>query len=293
MKLLVTGGSGLLGSKFCELAIKRNHEVYSAYCLHKPLLGEPVELDITNASDVELKFSQIKPEAVVHAGALTDVDKCELEKDLAWKTNVEGTKNISDSCLRNRVFLVYISTDYVFSGEKGMYTESDRPSPANYYGFTKLKGEEAAKAVVDNSCIARSSVIYGTAPATGKINFALWLLDKLRKKEKVSIVTDQWNSPTLNVSLANLVLEALERKLTGVFHMAGATRISRYEFATCIAETFSLDASLITPVLSKDIKWVAKRPRDSSLNVDKATRTLNNQPLQIRDALYLLKKEME
>jgi dTDP-4-dehydrorhamnose reductase len=292
VKLLITGASGLLGSKLCELAIKKNHEVYSAYSQHKPLTGKPIQLDVSNRNDVETTFKRIKPEAVVHAAALTDVDTCELEKELAWKINVEGTRNIAELCGRNQVSLLYVSTDYVFDGEKGMYKETDKPAPINYYGFTKLKGEEAVKDLTNKSCIARSSVIYGSTPASGKINFAFWLLDKLKKKEKVAIVTDQWNSPTLNVNLANMILEVLERKLSITLHLAGATRISRYEFAKCIAETFSLDVNLITPALSKDIPWIAKRPKDSSINVDKTCQTLRNKPLQILEALEEMKKEM-
>ncbi|MCK4313974.1 SDR family oxidoreductase, partial [Candidatus Bathyarchaeota archaeon] len=193
----------------------------------------------------------------------------------------------------HKAFLVYISTDYVFKGERGMYKETDKPAPINHYGVTKLKGEEHVKNLLDNYCIARASVIYGSIPATGKINFALWLLNKLKKKEKVEIVTDQWNSPTLNTNLANMILEALERKLTGTFHMTGATRLSRYEFAELLAETFNLDKNLITPVSCEQIKWVAKRPKDSSLDVSKAYLKLKNKPLKIHEALQKTKREVK
>jgi len=293
VKLLITGASGLLGSKLCELAIRKNYEVYSAYSQHKPLHGTQIRFDVSNKNAVEKIFEKIKPEAVVHAAALTNVDKCELEKELAWKTNIEGTENIAKSCKKHQVFLVYVSTDYVFDGEKGMYKETDKPAPINYYGLTKLKGEESVKNLTNKYCIARPSVIYGSIPATGKINFALWLLDKLKRKEKAKIVTDQWNSPTLNTNLANEILEVLERKLTGIFHLAGATRLSRHEFAKLLAETFSLDRNLIKPVSSKEISWIAKRPKDSSLNVDKACQTLRNKPQKIHEALKKMKKEIE
>ncbi|MFX1562174.1 MAG: dTDP-4-dehydrorhamnose reductase [Promethearchaeota archaeon] len=293
MKLLITGASGLLGSKLCELAIRKKHEVYSAYNQHKPLYGTPIQFDVSDKNAVEKTFEKTKPEAVVHAAALTNVDKCELERELAWKINADGTKNIAELCKEHRAFLVYISTDYVFGGEKGMYKETDRPAPINYYGLTKLKGEESVKNLANEHCIARSSVIYGSIPATGKINFALWLLYKLKRKEKVEIVTDQWNSPTLNINLANMVLEALEQRLTEIFHLAGATRLSRYEFARLLAETFNLDTNLIEPVSSKEISWTAKRPKDSSLNVDKALQTLRNKPLKIHKALEKMKEDIE
>ena len=292
LKLLITGASGLLGSKLCELAIRKNHEVYAAYNQHTPRHGVPIQFNISDRNVVEKIFQKIKPEAVVHAAALTNVDKCEIGKESAWKTNVEGTENIAELCKKHQAFPVYISTDYVFNGEKGMYKENDEPDPVNYYGLTKLKGEESIKKLTDEYCIARASVIYGSIPATGKINFALWLLNKLKRREKAKIVTDQWNSPTLNTNLANMVLEVLERKLTGIFHLAGATRLSRYEFAKFLAENFSLDMNLITPVSSKEISWIARRPKDSSLNIKKAQQTLKNKPLKIEQALNKMKKEI-
>ena len=293
VKLLITGASGLLGSKLCELTTRKNYEVYSAYSQHKPLYGAPIQFDVSAKDAVEKIFKKVDPEAVVHAAALTNVDECESEKELAWKINVEGTENIAESCEKHRAFLVYISTDYVFDGEKGMYKENDKPAPINYYGLTKLRGEESVENLAEQYCIARSSVVYGSVPATGKINFALWLLDKLERKEVVKIVTDQWNSPTLNTNLADMILEVLERKLTGIFHLAGATRLSRYEFAKFLAEIFRLDTNLISPASSKEIPWTAKRPRDSSLDVDRACQTIRNKPLKILEALEKMKKEIE
>lgn len=291
MKLFITGASGLLGTKLCQIALRKNHEVYAAYSQHKPLYGTPIELNIFDPKAERQALDKTKPEAVVHAAALTDVDRCELEKELAWKTNVEATTNLARLCKENGVFLLYVSTDYVFDGEKGMYRETDKPAPINHYGLTKLKGEEAVQAL-DNYCIARGSVIYGSTPATGKVNFALWLLDKLRKKEEVKIIIDQWNSPTLNVSMAEMIIETLEKRTTGTFNLAGATRLSRYEFAQHFAETFNLDPKYITPVQSKQIKWVARRPRDSSLNVEKAEHELTNKPLGIHEALKEMKEEI-
>lgn len=289
MNLLITGASGLLGTKLCQLAVERHHETYASYGQHKPLCGTPLELNILDPRAQRQAFDKIKPDAVVHAAALTDVDKCEMEKQLAWKTNVEATENLAQLCKERDVFLVYVSTDYVFDGQKGMYKETDNPAPINYYGLTKLKGEQAVQAL-DDHCIARGSVIYGSTPATGKINFALWLLDKLRKKEEIKIVTDQWNSPTLNLNMAEMILETVEKRIVGTLHLAGATRLSRYEFAEYVAEVFNFDPTYVTPIRSDQLKWVARRPRDSSLNVDKAERMLVNKPLQICEALRKMKE---
>ena len=292
MNLLITGASGLFGSKLAELATAKNYTVYSGYSQDHVAFGTPIQFDVSDRNRVEEVFNEVNPEVVVHAAAMTDVDKCELEKELAWKINVEGARNIAEAAKSSRAFLFYVSTDYVFSGETGRYEETDRTAPVNYYGFTKLKAEELVEDLVDEYCIARASVIYGSIPAAGKINFALWLLNQLTNEEQVKIVTDQWNSPTLNTNLADMALEIIERRLTGIFHLSGATRISRYDFAKVTAQTFNLDANLITPCSSANFAWTAKRPRDSSLNSAKAQRTLQNKPLQIKQALEVMKQEL-
>lgn len=292
MKLLITGASGLLGSKLTHLATKKDYQVFSAYYQNTPREGIPLKLNITNQTSLEKIFEKIRPDIVVHAAALTNVDKCETQKDLAWKTNVQGTENIAKLCKKHQTYLAYISTDYIFGGEKGNYKETDTPSPINHYGTTKLEAEKHIQRTVKDHCISRTSVIYGSSPATGKTNFALWLIDKLRKEEKVRIVTDQINSPTLNTNLATMILEILRRRLTGVYHLAGATALSRYDYAKTLAETFKLKKELIEPATSKNIAWIAPRPKNSSLNVSKATQTLRTKPLEIIEALMKLNEEL-
>lgn len=291
MRLLITGASGLYGSKLSQI-IEKDCEVYSGYSRDPPTYGIPLQFDISNKNQVEHAFKKVHPDVVVHAATLTDVDGCETNKELAWKTNVEGTRNTAEAAKACDAFLFYVSTDYVFNGEKGNYTETDPPDPINYYGLTKLKAEELVENLIDEYCIARTSVIYGATPAVGKINFALWLLNKLRKKESVKIVVDQWNSPTLNTNLAEMTLEIIQRRMAGVYHLCGATRISRYDFAKSIASVFNLDPALITPSASSNFSWAAKRPKDSSLNVEKAQNALRNKPLSVDQALSRLRSEM-
>jgi dTDP-4-dehydrorhamnose reductase len=291
LKLLITGASGLYGSKLAELALARNFEVYSCDIQELPVCGSFVKFDVSNKVLVDEAFSRIKPDVVVHAATLTDVDKCELNKELAWKINVEGTKNIIEAAKKTSSFLIYISTDYVFDGEKGRYKESDKPDPINYYGLTKLKAEGLVKTQAEYF-IARPSVIYGSTPAAGKVNFALWLIDSLDRGDRVKIVTDQWNTPTLNTSLAEMTLEVIERRLTGTLHLCGGTRVSRFEFAVLIAEAFGLDKGLIDSAVSSQFKWAAKRPVDSSLDTSKARRVLRNKPLELGEALSRLRVEL-
>jgi dTDP-4-dehydrorhamnose reductase len=293
MKLLVTGASGLYGLKLTEIATKEGHQTYSAYSQHQTAHGTPVQIEISNKEQVFTRVKEIDPEVVIHAASLTDVDKCELNKPLAWKINVEGAENVANAAKACGAYLLYISTDYVFDGEKGCYTETDLPSPISYYSYTKLKAEERIAKILDNCCLARPSVIYGAGHAAGKINFALWLLEKLRKREQTKVFVDQWNSPTLNSSLAEMTLEVAERRLTGIYHLAGATRISRYEFAQQLAQVFSLDPSVFIAASKNDVHLLAKRPRDSSLNTAKAESILKNKPLQLEPALKRLKAETD
>ncbi len=293
MKLLITGASGLYGSKLAKLALDQGIDVYSADIQNLSTAENFVKLDISGKAQVDAAFDAIKPDVVVHAATLTDVDKCELNKDLAWKVNVDGTKNIAQAAKRIDAFLVYISTDYIFSGEKGNYVESDSPEPVNYYGLTKLLAEEIVMSLSEpDFFIGRPSVIYGSTPAAGKVNFALWLINELRKGNRVKIVTDQWNTPTLNTSLADMTLEVIERRLTGVYHTCGATRVSRFEFARKIADYFDLDMSLIEKAVSSQFSWIAQRPADSSLDTSLAQRTLKCKPLTLDKALDQLKAEL-
>jgi dTDP-4-dehydrorhamnose reductase len=293
LKLLITGASGLYGSKLARVAEEKGHQAYSAYNEHQAPFGKPVRLDVSDRVQVEKTFKEVEPEVVVHAASLTDVDKCELNRELAWQINVKGTENIAVASRAKKAFLLYISTDYVFDGEKGCYTETDSPNPLNYYGLTKLRAEQQVKSIAGDCCIVRASVIYGATPAAGKVNFALWILNNLKKGDKPKALVDQWNSPTLNSSLARMTLEIIERRLTGVFHLSGATRISRYDFAEMVSKTFNVDGSLIAPSRAKDFSWVAPRPRDSSLDTSKAQQILENKPLTIEAAMEELKQELD
>jgi len=293
MKVLVTGASGLLGSKLVEVLISKGYTVYAGYHGNSPKAGFPVKFDISSEEDVKRVFEHVKPDVAVHAAALTNVDECEVKRELAWNVNVVGTGNVVKFSKQYGSFLIYISTDYVFRGDRGMYSENDEVCPVNYYGYTKLKGEKEVKNMLKEYCIARASVIYGSAPATGKTNFALWIIEKLKEGELVRVVTDQWNSPTLNTNLAEMLTEILDRRITGTYHLAGATRISRYDLAKLVAETFNQDKNLISPTTSDKISWAAQRPRDSSLDVGKASRTLYSKPLDIGASLRRLKLELK
>ena len=252
-----------------------------------------MQIDIQNSVQLAKSLREIKPEVIVHAAALTDVDVCEKTMELALAVNYEATRVIAQVARELEAFLVYISTDYVFDGEKGMYSETAEPNPVNFYGLTKLKGEQAVEEQLSDYLIARSSVIYGSTPASGKANFALWLLDNLQKNQPLRILTDQYVSPTLNTNLADMILDAVHKRTKGIFHLAGANRVSRYEFAESLCTVWGLDGSLLQRASMQDMKWLARRPRDSSLDVSKAVDTLNVKPLTVGESLKALKGEKE
>jgi dTDP-4-dehydrorhamnose reductase len=260
-RLLVTGASGLLGNRIVELA----KSYYTIVPLHntKPLQSNSLKIDITKAIEVLSLFNRLKPAVVIHTASETNVDKCETDKRHAWKINVEGARNIAEACRKVNAKLVAISTDYVFDGEKGGYTEEDKPNPVSYYGLTKLEGEKQVINYCKNYAILRTSVLYGWHP--WKQNFATWVINKLKQQQEITVVEDHYNTPTLADNLAEMAVEVAEKDLQGIYHASGNERISRYEFAKRIAKTFDLNSSLIKPVkMSQLAAWIAKRPRDSS-----------------------------
>ncbi len=289
-KLLVTGASGLLGSKIVKIT-RGNYKVIPLYS-SKPLNSNSLKLDITEREQVFSLFKKVKPDIVVHAASETNVDECETEKEHAWKVNVDGTRNIAHACNKAGAKLIYISTDYVFDGEKGNYQEHDKPNPINYYGFTKLEGEKQVINTCKNHVILRTSVLYGWHP--WKQNFATWIINQLKQNKEITVVEDHYNTPTLADNLAKITIEVVQKDLQGLYHASGSERISRYEFAKQIAKTFNLDSNLIKPIkMSQLTAWIAKRPRDSSLNTDKIQKQLKTKPLNITEGLNRMKKEAE
>jgi dTDP-4-dehydrorhamnose reductase len=240
--------------------------------------------DVTDEVSVRKTISKIRPDVIVNSSALTDVDKCEVKPQLARDLNSTGVEHLARSALESSSFLVQVSTDSVFDGTTGNYLENDRPHPINQYGHTKLAGEEAAKTCGEGRwSIARTSVLYGWGRPQ-RPNAATYISESLSKGQKIFILTDQYSSPTLNTNLAKMIVEISERQLPGIIHTAGATRLSRYDFALGLADLMKLERKFILPTESENIKWKAKRPMDSSLRVSRATSQLANRPLEIDEA---------
>jgi dTDP-4-dehydrorhamnose reductase len=268
---VVTGSSGLLGRRLVGI-LRDDHEVMGVdkYVLEGQ---RDLAVDITQKQRTIESIESTAPDVVVHTAGETAVDRCESERDLARRINVEGTANIAYACSKFGAKLILVSTDYVFDGKKGNYSETDEPNPISFYGVTKLEAERVVSSTLSNSLIVRTSVLYGWHPT--KLNFVTWILKGLRERQILKVVNDHVNSPTFADNLANAIRKAIELDSRGMLHIAGNERISRFDFARRIARRFDLDESLLLPVQMRDLKWVARRPRDSSLNVGKAEKELS------------------
>uniref|UniRef100_A0A7C1PM24 dTDP-4-dehydrorhamnose reductase n=1 Tax=Thermofilum pendens TaxID=2269 RepID=A0A7C1PM24_THEPE len=292
MKILVTGASSLPGYRVVLAALRQGHEVVALHFSHDvPVEHErlrKIKLDITDAVRLQDLVLKERPEAVVHAAALGDVDECERNRELAWRVNVASTAVLAQAAEVVNSFVLYLSTDYVFDGERGMYSEREPPYPVNYYGLTKLMGEVAVQARCSRWSIVRASSIYGLGP--GRVNFAKFLVEKLSKGERVKALVDQYTSPSHAALLAEAVVEILERRMAGIFHVVGE-RMSRYEFALKVAEVLGFDKSLISPAKMEEFKWFAKRPRDSSLAFEETRSKISCDFYSTEKALETLKAE--
>ena len=284
MKLLITGASGLLGSRLVRAARDAGHDVRATYHSERTEADDAEQLDIINEASVNRTLSSNPPDAVIHTASLTDVDFCERNPEAARLVNGIATRFIANACRKLSAFLVYVSTDYVFDGQRGQYNEQDETCPINVYGSSKLLGEKEASAILESLSIVRTSVVYGWG-RPHRPNFGTWLYQNLSEGRDINVVTDQIASPTLNTSLARMLLEVAERKLNGTIHLAGATSLNRYDFAVKLASAFRLNEKLLKPIASTTLTWVAKRPRDSSLDVRKALGHLVNKPLAVDEAL--------
>jgi len=291
MKFLVTGSAGLVGSQVIQDLAKSEHQVYSCYGQSKPSSGIPVQLDLVNDDNIIQVVGDIRPDVIIHLAAMTNVDLCEKEKELALKINAKATETLAKQSAAHGSFFVYVSTDYIFDGEKGMKKESDMPSPVDYYGYSKHQGELAVQDMASSWCIARTSTPFGMHPT--KKSFPIFVAENLRAKKEISVVTDQYTSPTYVPNLSQMLIEISTRQILGVIHLAGATRISRYDMAILVAEKLGLEKSLLKPTTINDMNWIAKRPRDSSLDVSKAAQMLQEKPLRVEEGLDRFMSEMK
>ena len=288
MKILVTGANGLLGMNIVGLAYMRGFKVCRTDVNNPTDATDYVSRDLTNREAVFSLCANFRPDTIINTAAITDVDICEREKGAATAVNADAAGYLAEAARSIGAHMIQVSTDYVFDGQRGFYSEDDTPNPINHYGYSKLLGERKVISAGGSWCVARTSVIFGWG-RENRSNFATWVLNGLREEKKLTVVTDQYASPTLNSNLAEILLEISERQMQGIYHTVGKDRINRYDMAVKIANIFGLDRNLVLPVDSNDINWLAKRPHDSSLKADKVSQNLKAKSLPLDKAIIEMK----
>jgi len=291
MRIVITGVNGLVGQKLSERLVSSGHLVGGIDIQPSAFLSLPIQyqaLNITSRKSTVDSIKVFRPEIIIHCAAMTAVDACETERELCWKVNVDGTENVCIGAERTNARVIYISTDYVFDGENGPYSETDNPNPSGYYAKSKLAGENVVRGAGEFNTVIRSIVIYGYGKNI-KSSFITWLLGELRAGRKVRIVNDQWGNSTIAEDLAEGIDKLIDSGKSGIYHMGGATFVNRYEMAIATARFFNLDETLISPISTEELKQPAKRPLRSGLITAKAEAELSCQFRTIEASLAIYK----
>jgi dTDP-4-dehydrorhamnose reductase len=286
---MVTGASGYLGWHLTRCAVASDHEVLGCYFANPTVVpgATMALLDFTDPQAGIEAVKDFKPHAIVHAGAMTNTTDCEINPESATRTNVEGTQHLlaAASMLSPLPHFVFISTDLVFDGERGMYREQDATGPLMHYGFTKIEAERAVRNYAGVWTVVRSSLIYGPAGETTRHSFLDWMLAGIRRGG-VTLYTDEFRSPVHVDDLCEMLMAILIRKAWGIYHLSGAERTSRYEFGLLAAEAFGLSQDHIVGKPSPSgIISATPRPKDVSLCVERAIRDLDYHPMSAEEGL--------
>jgi dTDP-4-dehydrorhamnose reductase len=249
-----------------------------------------VSCDLTIRDDIKKIILDFYPDFVINAAAFTNVDKSESDREMAWKINVKGVEYLAEACRIIDAHLVHISSDYIFDGTNGPYSEKAKPNPLGYYGRTKLASENALKISGAFNTILRTNVLYGIADS--RPDFVRWVVSSVRSGKPIKIVTDQFNNPTFIDDLVQAISKIIEYKKQGIYNIGGKEFLSRFEFTNIIADFFNLNKELISPIQTEELKQPAKRPLKSGLITLKAESEIGYRPHSITEALSKMKKEL-
>ena len=269
-KILITGASGQLGA---SLQLNNYNIIRTDIILQDDQEHFKV-LDITNEEQVNALLEKEKPDVIIHLAAMTNVDGCELNPNQAQLINVLGTENLLNHFMGKFIF---VSSDYVFDGEDGPYTEDDDVNPINVYGKTKLEGEASVRKLSNDWVILRTNVIWNIG-GNFKASFADWVVDELQSNRHIRIVADQWNNPAWTVDLGNVIETLIQHDANGLYHHGSSRIINRYDFACMIANVYELNSSLIEPITTKELNQSAQRPLQCGLITKKLENDFNFTP---------------
>ena len=296
-RVLITGSNGLLGQKLVNLFVSNNFEVLAtSKGKNRNPFKENYEYfnaNITNFDKIYKFIKKQKPDFIINTAAMTNVDNCELRKRECKEINTKVVKHLAQTCEEFNIHLIQISTDFVFKGKKGYYTENDKPNPVNYYGETKLKSEKCLKKYDIDYTILRTIILYGLIENSSKNNFVLWVKNSLEQGKSINIITDQYRMPTYVNDLAFACLQVVKKKSKGIFHISSNELLSIYEMAIEVANTFKLNEKLIKPILTEKLNQKAIRPVKTGFIIDKAVAELGLIPIGFKEQLQLFKEELE
>lgn len=284
-QVLITGGSGFLGGHLIKV-MQNKYNVIATYFKNNPNYSRTFwrRLDLTLSEEIEQVFMEARPNIVIHNAAIADLDVCEGNPREAETVNLDATRIISDLCGTFNARLFYISTDQVFDGSGAPYKEDDRPNPINFYGWTKWQAELFISENNPRYVIVRAPIIYGPSALSGTSSS-----ERVRKSllagRIVKLISNQIRTPIYAGNLAEAILELTEKKFTGIIHLAGSERISRYEFGVLLAEHLNLDRSLIKAIRQSDSELEAARPLNVSLNIRLAQSLLKTRFLNCREGI--------
>ena len=281
--LLITGAYGQLGDA-CVKFLKNNYNITLSGV--SPSDGG-VHLDIRSKSSIKKVLSDIDPDVILNLAALTDVDGCELDPQQAKDINVSGVKNL---CRDFSGHFIQISTDYVFDGKSGPYSEEDEPNPKSVYGKTKLFADNWLIDNYSKSTIIRTNILYSYTKRT-KASFLKWVVDSLNDNQNIKVVNDQWNNPTWTESLSSVISKIIDNQAFDLYHYGDRDILNRFDFSILISKVFNLDSSLIMPISSDELNQIAPRPRKSGLITKKIESELGIIPKSVETCLNEIRKQ--
>lgn len=290
MNILITGANGFVGYFLCRQLLQKGCTVIATGrgACRLPYSGNPqftwLPMDFTNPFDVHDVFTAVRPAVVVHAGAMSKPDICEQNQWLCYSTNVEGTLNLLASAEEWKSFFLFLSTDFVFDGEQGMYTEEDAVNPVNFYGRSKADAEEAVKEYPYDWAIARTVLVYGK-PVPGQSNLLYTIKEKLEKGLPYNVVNDQFRTPTFVEDLAKGLVAIIEKRAARIYHLSGKDILTPYEMALAAAHHLGLDASLLKKVTATEFAEPAKRPPRTGFQITRARNDLQFEPVSFEEGL--------
>lgn len=268
--LLITGASGFLGGHACSL-LSRDWQVISAYHTRVPVSSgmQAIALDVTDADTLQRCWDECKPDAVLHTAAISKADQCQQKPTMSHRVNVEGALLLARLCRAAAIPFVFTSTDLVFDGTLPPYKETDQPRPLNVYGHQKATAEVRILAAYPDATVCRLPLLYGAATPTATC-FLQSLLATIAASQPLHLFTNEFRTPAEVTDVVHGLNLALQQSITGILHLGGPQRISRYEFGLHMANAFGFSPDLIRPCTQDAVDLVAPRPQDVSLDSQRA-----------------------